>query len=72
MDMSMQPKKTLNSIAKQATAIERIRISVGKAFKKLSPSNPICHQSVFKLNSKFIHCAAPIKGFSLGFVHHIS
>jgi hypothetical protein len=51
---------------------ERIRISVGEAFKKLSLSNPISHQSVFKLNSKFIHCAAPIKGFSLGFVHHIS
>jgi hypothetical protein len=29
---------------------ERIRISVGEAFKKLSPSNPISHESVFKLN----------------------
>jgi hypothetical protein len=51
---------------------ERIRISVGEAFKKPSPSNPISHESVFKLNGKLIHSAAPIKGFSLSFVHHIS
>jgi hypothetical protein len=45
---------------------------VGKAFKKLSPSNPISHEPVFKLNGKLIHSAAPVKGFSLSFVHHIS
>jgi putative transposase len=44
---------------------------VGEAFKKLSPSNRISQESVFKLNGKLIYSAAPIKGFSLSFVDHM-